>query len=532
MRKSKKLFAMLLCLTLLALTIIPAAGFDEPKPVVAIDEVADEPYEPASGGNTPKVGDILGEVKYTDIVAYINGAAIPAANINGDTYVAVEDLGFYGFDWVWDGTNKAVKVTGWSKDNKFEPKPVPKETAKTGDFKCNYLYTNIKAYVNDKLVDGYNIGGETLINFNELSAYGKITWDGKAREIRLVTDGGNITSGSGGVTNSGGNGTTVGNLVNRGISAISGDWIYYRTYSNGLNKIKTDGTGKTVLLDRYIRGNINVVGDWIYYTGDRDIYKIKIDGTGNIKIPNTAGATENWMSVAGDWIYYTDFNNLYKIRTDGKDKQTITELDNAHNIVVDGDWAYYSEDWVNDMKHYKVKTDGTGKTQLPIKGTFTYLIVENGRLYYLHTYTHDMQGTGIYVYDANGKEIIVLPDMRIGGNPDPKTNTNANTGNSNSNSGGVESENPMTGGFESDRWFDRSIGDFNVSGDWVYFVAGETIYKTRTDGTELTEIVKRNYSGLGFLTISGDWIYFIDVADNKFLMHRIKTDGTGKEIAE
>ena len=135
-----------------------------------------------------KVGGAIGEVLYSDIRAYINGYEIPAANINGDTYVVLEDLGNYGFDWKWDGKNRTVTVTGWNKNKKFEPIPVPKETAKTGGFKCNYLYTDIRAYVGDKLVNGYNIDGQTMIYFDELKAYGKVTWDGQKREIRLVCD--------------------------------------------------------------------------------------------------------------------------------------------------------------------------------------------------------------------------------------------------------------------------------------------------------------------------------------------------------
>jgi len=62
------------------------------------------------------------------------------------------------------------------------------------------------------------------------------------------------------------------------------------------------------------------VGDWIYYSnGDDDykLYKIKTDGTGNIKLSDNNSLS---IKVAGDWIYYTnsdDNKKMYKTKTDG-----------------------------------------------------------------------------------------------------------------------------------------------------------------------------------------------------------------------
>ena len=131
-----------------------------------------------------RVGDVLGDVKYTDIVAFINGHAIPSHNINGYTYICVEDLMRYGFAVDWDYNAKMLNVE-W-KNKKFEPIKVKKETGLTGTFKCNYYYTNIKTYLSGTEVPSYNINGETLIHFDLLEQYGTVVWDGKARTISLL----------------------------------------------------------------------------------------------------------------------------------------------------------------------------------------------------------------------------------------------------------------------------------------------------------------------------------------------------------
>jgi len=74
-----------------------------------------------------------------------------------------------------------------NKNKKIDPLPVTKDTAhKSGAFKCKYLYTDIKTYLSGVEAESYAINGVTLIDFELLKKYGKLTWDGKTREIRLV----------------------------------------------------------------------------------------------------------------------------------------------------------------------------------------------------------------------------------------------------------------------------------------------------------------------------------------------------------
>jgi len=138
----------------------------------------------------PRNGDIIGDVLYSDITAYINNKMIPTCVIKGKTLVVVEDLARYGFDVKWDGAKRTLNVE-LNKNKKFDPISMPavKDTKnKTGAFKCKYLYTDIKTYLSGKEVESFAIDGVTLIDFELLAKYGKLSWNEKTREIRVVIE--------------------------------------------------------------------------------------------------------------------------------------------------------------------------------------------------------------------------------------------------------------------------------------------------------------------------------------------------------
>jgi len=132
--------------------------------------------------NSP--GDVLGDVLYSDIVAYINGHAIPTSITEGRAMVVAEDLRNYGFDVVWNGDDftLSIEYTGGG----IDPLPVEANTAPVGTFKCHYVYTAIKTYLSGELVDSFAIDGQTLIDFELLAKYGDITWNGEERSLRLT----------------------------------------------------------------------------------------------------------------------------------------------------------------------------------------------------------------------------------------------------------------------------------------------------------------------------------------------------------
>ena len=145
-----------------------------------------------------------------------------------------------------------------------------------------------------------------------------------------------------------------------------GDWIYYNT-GQSLNKIRNDGS-ETIKLSNATPTTITVVDDWVYYiaSGLWNINKIRTDGTEKTEV------TEKYKNIVyytidGDWIYYMDsiedsnynsaVGNLYKVRTDGSEITKLSD-DYCHFPTVVGDWIYYTSAKDNGNL-YRIRTDGT-----------------------------------------------------------------------------------------------------------------------------------------------------------------------------
>jgi|LSQX01.3.fsa_nt_gb hypothetical protein len=60
------------------------------------------------------IGDILGNIFYTDIVTYFNGAKINSFSLDGQTAIIAEDLKNYGFNVVWNGEDRELYVISGS----------------------------------------------------------------------------------------------------------------------------------------------------------------------------------------------------------------------------------------------------------------------------------------------------------------------------------------------------------------------------------------------------------------------------------
>ena len=143
------------------------------------------PPTPPSSSKTPKIGDPLGDVVYSDIRAFINGYEIPTSITNGITMVVVEDLVRYGFDVAWSASAKTLRVEA-NPSKAFSPLKVEPNTKPVGTFKEKYVYTEIKTYLSGKEVASYAIKGVTLIDFELLKQYGTLKWNQQAKEIRLT----------------------------------------------------------------------------------------------------------------------------------------------------------------------------------------------------------------------------------------------------------------------------------------------------------------------------------------------------------
>jgi tetratricopeptide (TPR) repeat protein len=164
--------------------------------------------------------------------------------------------------------------------------------------------------------------------------------------------------------------------------SVNGEWIYYADFTDGqsLYKVKIDGTMKTKILSDDV-GTLNVVGDWIYYSsnigGDAglatNLNKVKTDGSSRTVLSDQEWTYE--INVVDDWIYFSDYLQetmesygkwtLYRMKTDGKGKTKLSD-DNIINVNIAGDWIYYTirndtaVDYIDPVL-YRMRTDGTMK---------------------------------------------------------------------------------------------------------------------------------------------------------------------------
>ena len=125
-----------------------------------------------------------GNFYYTDIKSYVRGQLINSYNIGGKTVIGAEDLRSYGFNVVWDGANRTLRIT----DNKGSA--VSNATAAAsgpiGAVAGSYYHTDIVTYFNNTAVESYNLGGVTVIVATELRKFGyDVTWDGTNRKVLI-----------------------------------------------------------------------------------------------------------------------------------------------------------------------------------------------------------------------------------------------------------------------------------------------------------------------------------------------------------
>ena len=168
------------------------------------------------------IGDKLGSVLNSDIKAFINDQRIPSYNIANRTVVVAEHLANYGFDVVWNSSSRTLRIT-LNTGKRFNPIPAENNTQRPGSVAFDYLYTDIRTYVNGVMVDSYNVKGQTVIFFDDLDVYGTMQWNSAQKHHKL-----NISS-QGGNTGGGNKvGDKIGNVLNSDIKAfINGNRIMY-----------------------------------------------------------------------------------------------------------------------------------------------------------------------------------------------------------------------------------------------------------------------------------------------------------------
>lgn len=130
-----------------------------------------------------KIGDVVGQVLYTDIVAKIDGHPIRAFNVANHMCVVAEDLRAYGFDVTWYAEERMLTVApSKTADPASFPAYVPEPPkGKIGAPAFPILYTDIVTYVEGREVESFNIDGQTVIYFQDLRKSGVVHYDNAVR---------------------------------------------------------------------------------------------------------------------------------------------------------------------------------------------------------------------------------------------------------------------------------------------------------------------------------------------------------------
>lgn len=133
------------------------------------------------------IGDVINYTMYTDIVASINDYDIASFNIDGYTAVVAEDLRNYGFNVEWVPEQKALYISrNYSVNKVVSTYRAPQISAsQVGTKADNVLYTDIVTYINGVQIPSFNIGGRTIIYFNDLASFGQISYNNDIRKISL-----------------------------------------------------------------------------------------------------------------------------------------------------------------------------------------------------------------------------------------------------------------------------------------------------------------------------------------------------------
>lgn len=279
-------------------------------------------------------------------------------------------------------------------------------------------------------------------------------------------------------------GNSNGNIINKGMIAENGGYIFFSNISDKgkLYKMKSDGNEKIKLCDDSAI-YINVSNGWVYYRNENDngkIYKIRLDGT-NRECLNDEDSI--FLNTDGQFLYYCSSSNDNKITRLDPSNGEIKVIcnDRASFLNVYNGWIYYSNENENN-KLYKISTDGTEKTML-----------SKDMCYFINV-------SGDFIYYSNYSDNFKLSKMNLDGKHKSVLDENA-------------------------------CSSLNVYGDSIYFNCtdnkyGESgLFKIETDGTSREKL---NSEFSDNINASGDWVYFINGFD-KNLLYKVKNDGTCRQ---
>ena len=194
------------------------------------------------------IGDVIGYAQPTDIIATINGYQLNSYNVDGYTYIVVEDLRYFGMDVIYDNNTRTLSVARNFQVANIDPTTTNPEYGNIGTNTSyiNILYTDIISYVNGNFVNSYNINGATIIKFDELAHFGQINYDNTRREISLTIADVNVNPID-----------TLAKILDKGMNTSTSN-SFNNTYKplapESYCNVMTRARGNLVVVDFYIYG--------------------------------------------------------------------------------------------------------------------------------------------------------------------------------------------------------------------------------------------------------------------------------------
>lgn len=194
------------------------------------------------------------------------------------------------------------------------------------------------------------------------------------------------------------------NAANGGQLAVKDDWIYMNPQrSSGgthhLIKVKSDGSERMELAEDNAL-SISVAGDWLYYIAAEPsqpnaIYKIRTDGTGRTLVSDTAGEqlweqdgylyflrnADRQPDDAGNGDRSEGRMGISRMNMDGTGERLLLEDAAVLSFYLHGGQIYYRTVEEGHNKLYAMRLDGTGNQLL--RDDVTSFIIVDGWIYYM-----------------------------------------------------------------------------------------------------------------------------------------------------
>lgn len=240
-------------------------------------------------------------------------------------------------------------------------------------------------------------------------------------------------------------GNTAGNLLNGGLAAVQGDWIYINADSRAIYKKNlADGTVKKITDEN--AEQLNIIGERIYYvlSETRQLYSIRTDGN-DLKRLGLISCHTMQVINKGDSvrIYYIDFadKSLRSCNINGENQEIIVNdicsgfffhnnklyyytsaglfdnngkiiIENAYDFIPDDDFIYFIKNTDGSNELYRYGVISGESEDLNINALF-YNVFKNDIYYYNETGFMEptgfieLEGIILYHSDINAKKNII-----------------------------------------------------------------------------------------------------------------------------